>query len=689
MPRRLHAERVIVATAVALTGTLLVAQQPAREAASGRLYAIAAAEDSRAMTPDALQTLSIATRDAAPEVQQAAIRALGRLERFSLIPDLLPFLESRVAAIRAEAANALAQALTNVGSEGDVHVTRVADALAAALDRETDASVRPALLKSLGRLPFQNVPARRRTETRLGTVLNGQPSAADAIGALSGLESLYRGWPRPAAPDPAVLSQIDRAFGALRGDDAALAQARRMVLIASMAAGHASAEVIAAGINDPDDQVRRLVLAAAAPPSVADVAAVVTAGLRDRAAMVRYEALRVYGRRFQQTDCEPVRKAAADRAVSVALLAIDLLGDPCTDVQPSIDLLESTAASDDWRRAAHALVSLARRSPARARPVLDKQMAHPRFQVRMYAARAAAALNDADLLMRLANDTDDNVREAALAGLVPMRGHASDEVYIAALARNDYQLVRTAARALQGTSQRKAASEALVASFERITRERRETSRDARIAVLQRLRETGTSEYAKRLGGCLSDFDPRVATECGLMLLEWGARTTPFVAPAAPPPVAPPRAEIAALAGARARITMSTGGVIELALLTNEAPLSVARFARLASAGYYNGLTFHRIVPNFVIQGGSPGANEYVGDGPFMRDEVGLRSHGRGTVGVSTRGRDTGDAQIFVNLVDNTRLDHIYTVFAEVVSGMEVVDAVQEGDVMTKVEILR
>src|SRR5438067_1354390 len=80
---------------------------------------------------------------------------------------------------------------------------------------------------------------------------------------------------------------------------------------------------------------------------------------------------------------------------------------------------------------------------------------------------------------------------------------------------------------------------------------------------------------------------------------------------------------------------------------------------------YYDGLTFHRVLPNFVIQGGSPGANEYVGDGPFMRDEVG-RSNTRGTVGISTRGRDTGDAQIFINLVDNQRLDHEYTVIAEV-----------------------
>ena len=66
-----------------------------------------------------------------------------------------------------------------------------------------------------------------------------------------------------------------------------------------------------------------------------------------------------------------------------------------------------------------------------------------------------------------------------------------------------------------------------------------------------------------------------------------------------------------------------------------------------------------------MIQGGSPGANEYSGHKEYMRDEIGARNS-RGTVGLSTRGRNTADAQFFINLVDNPRLDHDYTVFASV-----------------------
>jgi cyclophilin family peptidyl-prolyl cis-trans isomerase len=78
-----------------------------------------------------------------------------------------------------------------------------------------------------------------------------------------------------------------------------------------------------------------------------------------------------------------------------------------------------------------------------------------------------------------------------------------------------------------------------------------------------------------------------------------------------------------------------------------------------------------------------------VGTPGYIRDEVSTLSHERGTLGVSTRGRDTGDSQIFVNLVDNFRLDHEYTVFARVVQGMEAVDAIQEGDVIEEITIAR
>jgi cyclophilin family peptidyl-prolyl cis-trans isomerase len=205
---------------------------------------------------------------------------------------------------------------------------------------------------------------------------------------------------------------------------------------------------------------------------------------------------------------------------------------------------------------------------------------------------------------------------------------------------------------------------ALKTALDRLVAEGRDNSTDVRNAIVKTL--TG-------LGSPPPDKPARAGT---------------------PPGRSRPRSEVVngddlrRLAAPRARITIADVGTFELALITSEAPVTVLRFVDLAESGYYNGLTFHRVVPNFVVQGGSPAANEYVGFAEHMRDELGLWPHVRGAVGISTRGRDTGDAQIFIDLVDNPRLDHQYTVFAQVLNGIEVVDRILEGDVIERVEIV-
>ncbi|MFY7921369.1 MAG: peptidylprolyl isomerase, partial [Gemmatimonas sp.] len=148
-------------------------------------------------------------------------------------------------------------------------------------------------------------------------------------------------------------------------------------------------------------------------------------------------------------------------------------------------------------------------------------------------------------------------------------------------------------------------------------------------------------------------------------------------------------AQLRALEGATAVVTIRGRGRMELALLPDVAPAAVHTFVRLAEGGAYSGKTWHRIVPNFVVQGGSPGADEYdPATTYFMRDEVGARNL-RGTFGISTRGRDTGDGQLYINHVNNMRLDHDYTVFATTTRGLDVLDAIQEGDVIESVVIRR
>jgi cyclophilin family peptidyl-prolyl cis-trans isomerase len=132
----------------------------------------------------------------------------------------------------------------------------------------------------------------------------------------------------------------------------------------------------------------------------------------------------------------------------------------------------------------------------------------------------------------------------------------------------------------------------------------------------------------------------------------------------------------------------SGGGSFTVRLFPDEAPATVARVLRLVGEGFYDGKVFQRVEPNFVIQGGGPDANEYVGDSTFMRDELLLRTHARGTLGISARGRDTGDGQWFINLVDNPLLDHEFTIFGRIDGGQGVAEQILEADRIARIEVL-
>ncbi len=249
-----------------------------------------------------------------------------------------------------------------------------------------------------------------------------------------------------------------------------------------------------------------------------------------------------------------------------------------------------------------------------------------------------------------------------------------------------YEVIRTAALALDKAVPTPALVQALAGALERISAEQCETSRDTRLALIERLAQLGSPAQASTLTPLLKDLDPKVAQAAAKVVTQWTGKVRGDRHAAREIDQHPDRRRRSRI-GSRVVFEMDNGRSFDVQLDALDAPLARTRFLAAVARGYYNNLTFHRVVPNFVIQGGSPGANEYCGDCPFMRDEVG-GMHERGTIGISTRGPDTGDAQIFINLVDNPRLDFDYTVFARVCTGMTVVDEIAEGDRIAQVQIL-
>ena len=135
-----------------------------------------------------------------------------------------------------------------------------------------------------------------------------------------------------------------------------------------------------------------------------------------------------------------------------------------------------------------------------------------------------------------------------------------------------------------------------------------------------------------------------------------------------------------------AEITTSKGK-IRFELLTADAPLTVANFITLAQKGYFNNILFHRVVPNFVVQGGDPRGDGNGGPGHQIRCEINMRSYLRGSVGMALSGKDTGGSQFFICHSPQPHLDGGYTVFGQVISGIEVVDKIVRGDLIEKVTI--
>jgi cyclophilin family peptidyl-prolyl cis-trans isomerase len=642
---------------ICLNATFVLAQLATRVAAIQ-------AEDRRAPSAQDLATIRSAARSGDPQTARIGLRALGRLERPSLIPDILPGLRYAFPEVRAEAADAVAQAAQGLRSApaAAISLTSVQASLMTRLGVEADAGVRAALCEAIARLPYTTAADVARAESALLDFAPKANTNTDRLGLAKGLEALVRiqrDVQRPTDGTIAELKSLSRNERA-RPEQELLrdARVRRLALEALILLEAADASTVSAAASDPDPQVRRLAVRAA---GMDGSDAVVVRALNDPSAIVRIEALRTSRRSSAQETCSPALAATSDPDVKVALVAIDQLGacagvdDAMTYLTQALDLSDAQAPRN-WHRAAHALVALASAAPDRVASVLPSFATSHVWQIRMYAARAAGRLKRRDVLEQLAHDTNDNVVEAAISALNSTAGHEADELYVSALGREGYNVVRAAALALDKTPEPESALPVLKASLSRLEDDPKPGAADARAALRTTLASIGSPVKAARTG---------------------------------PLPAAPINAaDLRRLSSPRARFAIRDVGTFELALFTMEAPATVLRFVQLASSGYYNGLSFHRVVPNGVIQGGSPDANEYSSNAPLMRDEVGLWPHVRGAVGISTRGHDTGDGQIFIDLVDNPRYDHTYTVFAQVLNGLDVVDRIIEGDVIESVEIL-
>jgi cyclophilin family peptidyl-prolyl cis-trans isomerase len=316
------------------------------------------------------------------------------------------------------------------------------------------------------------------------------------------------------------------------------------------------------------------------------------------------------------------------------------------------------------------------------------------WRYRSAAAEAVAGGSAADVdavAAPLLRDTDGRVRAAAFraATIWTDSAQSASKPYArsslrSALADSDL-FVRAAILDALRSRARAADAWTALAAWRRAARD---PENDARVAALRVIAAAWRSDSASF--GALRDSlralqppaDPLERTAAGSIgaLRHW---PTAGVAPRERSwYVGQVRAMIAReLPGHAIHATLATTrGNVRVLLRSADAPLTVANFASLARRGYYNGLAFHRVVPNFVAQDGDPRGDGSGGPGYAIRDELNRWWYDRGAVGMALSGPDTGGSQYFLTHSPQPHLDGHYTVFGHVIAGFDVLDALVQGD---------
>jgi cyclophilin family peptidyl-prolyl cis-trans isomerase/HEAT repeat protein len=219
-------------------------------------------------------------------------------------------------------------------------------------------------------------------------------------------------------------------------------------------------------------------------------------------------------------------------------------------------------------------------------------------------------------------------------------------------------------------------------------RERKAESNDARLPAIAAIAKIEFPDREAYLRALLKDGDPVVRRTAAEAIAEQLKTGLPQYTPLPAKRTQAEYEEIVRWSRTPHTATIHmTRGVIELALLTQDAPLTTWNFAQLAKRKYFDNSSFMRVVPNFVIQGGDPRNDMSGGPGYVIRDEINLQKYTRGAVGMALSGPDTGGSQFFITHSPQPHLDGGYTIFGRVYDGMSsVVDQTERGD---RVETIR
>jgi HEAT repeat protein/cyclophilin family peptidyl-prolyl cis-trans isomerase len=369
---------------------------------------------------------------------------------------------------------------------------------------------------------------------------------------------------------------------------------------------------------------------------------------------------------------EAVTALGSIRAPGVAETMIDLLGDGDPLVRAAALKAASSLASEDF------ILILSGLDP------------DPDWHVRASLASLLGTLPRQSALRRLLSmlsDTDQRVLATVLTSLVKLNAPGIGDILLDHL-KSDDPVVRASAASGIGELRLPAGAQALPAAYQFALRDQTYV---ARAAILEAFSKYGISVSRSLLDVALGDKDWAVRVRAAALLRQGEPQSDAEVR------IRPAPTRLGGDAYQSPTLTTpqfstlafidTDHGTVQIELAVLDAPLMIDNFVTLVKRRFYNGLTFHRVVPDFVVQGGDPRGDGEGGPGYTVRDEVSQRPYLRGTVGIALDWQDTGGSQFFITHSPQPHLDAKYTVIGRVTEGMDVVDRIQQNDVIRRVRV--
>jgi cyclophilin family peptidyl-prolyl cis-trans isomerase/HEAT repeat protein len=648
------------------------------------LLRITQAEDERRWDNELRQLL--AHRDAA--VRRRAALAVGRIgneDSVSALTDLLK--KDPDASVRAMAAFAL----------GEVESITAADALVEVVKNDAErGELRARALEALGKIAAALPADQKARQSELGAVIRdaleveSKQSGTDAgnrLTVLLGLTAALRS--RPADAGPTIAKFLSSPDGRIRSDAANV--------LARLRLKDGNEQLRKLAISDPDANVRAnavRVLGATEYPNA--FIPVVMAANHDTDSRVRVSGIRalaalknVHGSEalIERTVTDPNELLEIATTVgrvpprpdnpSIAIEWLRKLDERFQHTAPEVEIafarvapdvyladLSGTGISNDWHATAAIANGLA--------------------EINTKPQLAAAA--EARLRTMLTYRNSDQAIPDVLRALAAFKPKDLQQLLITHLDASDAIVRATAAELLGDLPSSPEITQALIAAWPRTAKD---SLNDAALSILDSLAKQKTPAANDAIKNALDSTDYLVRRRAVALLKTNGAgdfsarigtvktRNT----------VADYRRALARI-GQKVRAVVTTSkGSFTIELLPSEAPLTVDNFVQLARRNYFNGITIHRVVPNFVIQDGDPRGDGNGGPGYQIRCEINEVPYDRAVLGMALSGKDTGGSQWFVTHAPQPHLDGGYTVFGRVIAGMDVVDKISRGDVVKSIAI--